>query len=353
MAAGRRAIAALAGAGLTVGLAGALTRFVRGTMTYAERDATTIAAAGFVEKQTTIDGSRVTYAEGPDNGPALLLIHGQTTDWRSWSRVLPSLAERYHVFAVDCYGHGGSAWVPEKYTAKALAADMVTFLDQVVGRPATIAGHSSGGLIAAAIAAQAPDRVRGVVLEDPPFFATLLPRAKQTFNYVTLATLAHEFLDSGEDDFVAYHLRHSAFWDLFGGLREKLQESAIAYHESHPGEPVRIFWMPPSLNELFRAMDSYDPRFGEAFYTGSFDEGFDHADTLSRITVPVAQIHVKPRYDSAGILQAAMSDDEAERARSLLADVELYRANTGHNFHFDDPRRFVRIVDDLERRVRA
>ena len=32
--------------------------------------------AGFFEKQATVDGATVNYAEGPDNGPALLLVHG-------------------------------------------------------------------------------------------------------------------------------------------------------------------------------------------------------------------------------------------------------------------------------------
>jgi pimeloyl-ACP methyl ester carboxylesterase len=97
---------------------------------------------------------------------------------------------------------------------------------------------------------------------------------------------------------------------------------------------------------------SYDPRFGDGFYTGSFDDGFDHAQTLSRISVLVAQIHVRPRYDDRGILRAAISDAEAERTRSQLKDVELYRADTGHGFHFEEPHRFDQIVSDLEQRVR-
>lgn len=32
--------------------------------------------AGFTEKQVTVDGATVNYAEGPDSGPALLLVHG-------------------------------------------------------------------------------------------------------------------------------------------------------------------------------------------------------------------------------------------------------------------------------------
>src|SRR5690606_14333560 len=99
--------------------------------------------AGFVEKDVTVGGSRIHYAEGPDNGPALLLIHGQIMDWTSYARVLPDLAEEYHVFVVDCHGHGKSDKDPRKYSARAMGRDLAQFIRQVIGEPAVVSGHSS------------------------------------------------------------------------------------------------------------------------------------------------------------------------------------------------------------------
>lgn len=51
---------------------------------------------------------------------------------------------------------GRHVWNPLTYAdrdATAMAADRVMFLKRVIGEPATVAGHSSGGLIAAGIAA--------------------------------------------------------------------------------------------------------------------------------------------------------------------------------------------------------
>lgn len=48
-----------------------------------------------------------------------------------------------------------------------------------------------------------------------------------------------------------------------------------------------------------------------------------------------------------------MSDTGAERTRSLLKDVELHRADTGHGLHLEDPDRFPQIVRDLEKRLRG
>ncbi|RVX41922.1 pimeloyl-ACP methyl ester carboxylesterase [Nonomuraea polychroma] len=338
--------------GLLVLAALAAGGYVYRNVTYAERDADGVREAGFVEKQTTVNGSLMNYAEGPDNGTPLLLIHGQSTDWRHWSRVLPDVAERYHVFAIDCYGHGKSARVPEKYTAKALAADTRQFLAQVVKEPAVVVGHSSGGLIAAVLAADAPAQVQALVLEDPPFFSSVLPRAEKTFNYVGLASSAHGFLRSGESDFTAYQIRHGAIWDLFKGAKQSMQKYALSYRKEHPREPLMIFYMPPEFNESFRAMDSYDPRFGETFYDDRFHQGFDHAATLSGIRVPAVLIHVKDLYDDKGILLAAMSTSDAQQARALLKDVRFYQVDSGHGFHFERPDEFNDIMLDLEKRLK-
>lgn len=70
---------------------------------------------------------------------------------------------------------------PEKYTARANSDDIVWFINNVVKDPVVVSGHSSGGLIAALVAATAPDMVRGLVIEDAPFFSTEPDRAPKTF----------------------------------------------------------------------------------------------------------------------------------------------------------------------------
>jgi pimeloyl-ACP methyl ester carboxylesterase len=172
--------------------------------------------AGYLEHQATVNGSVVNYAEGPNNGPALLLIHGQGTDWKSYYPALPALAASFHVFAVDVYGHGGSARVPAKYTNVAIGADLTEFISEVIGTQTIVTGHSSGGLICAWMAAHSPQWVRAVVLEDPPLLATTLPRAQSTWNWVDLASTCHGFLASGESDFVAYLVRGARIWTFFG-----------------------------------------------------------------------------------------------------------------------------------------
>ena len=67
--------------------------------------------AGFQEKNAALpDGTLLHYAEGPENGnQPLLLIHGQTGAWQDYASVLPKLCQSYHVFVLDCHGHGKSS----------------------------------------------------------------------------------------------------------------------------------------------------------------------------------------------------------------------------------------------------
>ncbi|MFZ1401387.1 MAG: alpha/beta hydrolase [Candidatus Promineifilaceae bacterium] len=325
--------------------------FVFHTMTYFKRNMSAVWRAGFAEKQVTINGSNIHYAEGPANGPPLLLVHGQAVDWQNYARVLPALADHYHVFALDCYGHGRSARVPEKYAAAALGNDLAQFIREVIGETAVVSGHSSGGLLALWLAANAPDTVRGVVLEDPPLFTTTLPRAEKTWNYVDLATTAYSFVQSGETDFVTYQVRHGKFYTLFKELQPRLTQSVLTYRAKHPHEPVKLFYMPPVMNELWRGLQTYDPQFGVSFYDGSWNDGFDQADALRHIYVPAVLIHTNWNYNEAGILMAAMDDKDAEQARTLIPDVEFVKVDSGHGFHFEKPGNFVQIMVNFLERV--
>ena len=339
-------------------LAGVLTLAVVGiggyifnNMTYFERDMAAVWRAGFVEKQVMINGSSLNYAEGPNNGPVLLLIHGQAVDWKNYAKVLPKLSQQFHVFAIDCYGHGNSARVPEKYCTVALGTDIAIFIEKVIDTPVIVSGHSSGGLLAAWLAANKPDLVQGVVLEDPPFFTSVLPRAEKSWNYVDLATTAHNFLENGETDFVSYNIIHGKFITLFKDLQPKLTADVLEYRAKHPDEAVKIYYMPPIMNEIFRGLNTYDPRFGDTFYTNSWNTGFDHAETLAKIHVPAVLIHTNWSYNADGILMAAMDDKDAERARSLINVVQFFKVDSGHGFHFEKSGEFIQILLDFKKQA--
>ncbi len=322
-------------------------------LTYADRDLERVSDAGFAEHRVTLaSGTELNYAEGPDNGPAVLLLHAQASTWESYARALPALSEEFHVYAIDVAGHGDSSSTPGRYDVHAIGQDVVGFLTNVVGVPVILSGHSSGGLIAAWVAADAPDLVSGVVFEDPPFFSTDPDRMPQQFNYVDLARPAHEFLaQDAEDDFASYYIAHNAWIGYFGGGRDSIVSYAQNHRAEHPDEPLRIWFLPPTTNESFAHMHEFDPAFADAFFTTSWQQGFDQAATLSQITQPTVLVHANWRVTDAGILEGAMTDDDAARACGLIASCTLERVDTGHGFHFEKPHDFVVLIRHVQARV--
>jgi non-heme chloroperoxidase len=111
------------------------------------------------------NGLRTHYAEGGD--PAahpLLLLHGLSDSWYSYSRVLSDLAARYHVFALDQRGHGDTDKPATGYAAAELAADALAFLDAMELPRAAVVGHSMGSEVAIELALAAPERLSALVL---------------------------------------------------------------------------------------------------------------------------------------------------------------------------------------------
>jgi pimeloyl-ACP methyl ester carboxylesterase len=305
--------------------------------------------AGFVEKQATLDdGTVLNYAESPDNGPALLLIHGQAVSWEDYAKVLPELKNYYHVYAVDCHGHGDSSKDAEKYRADLMGEDMARFIEQVIGERAVVSGHSSGGLLAAWLAGNHPEWVRGVVLEDPPFFTTEAGHVEDTFAYVDFFEPIHRYLnDEPQDDFALFYLTNSKWLTFFGDARDGIIKSAQNYRAKHPHEVLKIFYLPPSVMNMFQGLQDYDPRFGDTFYDTSWNEKYDHAETLEKIACPSVLIHTNWRYDEHGILLAAMSGEDAARAHDLIDGNVLVNVDSGHDVHFEKPDVFVQVMIDF------
>lgn len=110
-------------------------------------------------------GVRLRYAEqGDPAGEPVILLHGFSDSWFSWSRVLPLFPASWHAYALDQRGHGDSDRPGEGYGARDLAADVVAFMQAKEIRRATIVGHSMGGIVAQHVAAIAPERVGRLVL---------------------------------------------------------------------------------------------------------------------------------------------------------------------------------------------
>ena len=121
-------------------------------------------------------GVNLNYIEGPKNGSPLLLVHGNTGRWQSFSPIIHDLISNHHVFALDLRGHGKSSHVPGTYTLQNHLLDVTSFITEKMESPVTLFGMSLGGMVGLMAAAHYPKLIKSLILGDSPLTSeTLYP----------------------------------------------------------------------------------------------------------------------------------------------------------------------------------
>ena len=116
------------------------------------------------KKVQLANGVTLAYVElGNPEGEPLLLLHGYTDSSRTWSLVAPYLG-KYRLLMPDQRGHGASDAPECCYSANQYAFDAKLFMDAMGVKRAHVIGHSLGSMVAIALAAEHPDRVRSIGL---------------------------------------------------------------------------------------------------------------------------------------------------------------------------------------------
>ena len=120
------------------------------------------------KKALTANGLRLNYLEWGDAAAApVVCVHGYTGSAQAFNAPSRHFGDRVHIIAPDVRGHGESAWSPEgAYQYKDQAADLAALVDRLGLDRFTLIGTSMGGIIAMAYAAQHPERLRGLVIND-------------------------------------------------------------------------------------------------------------------------------------------------------------------------------------------
>jgi pimeloyl-ACP methyl ester carboxylesterase len=228
----------------------------------------------FTEKSVDCDGIMLNLASGPAAGPRLLFLHGVTRRWQTAVPLLPALASRWQVLALDHRGHGRSARAA-RYRVVDYVRDVVAFLNITKGE-ILLYGHSLGALTAAAAAAMAPEKVKAIVLEDPPA-PGLLAHFKGT----------------------PYHV---IFQAMRGLACKELSTADIANKLAAvqlpgPNGPVRMGDQRdmPSLLFTARCLRDLDPQVLTPLVEGGWLDEFDPAANWRKIACPVLLLRADDR----------------------------------------------------------
>jgi pimeloyl-ACP methyl ester carboxylesterase len=250
------------------------------------------------------------YAEGPSGGKPMVLLHGVTGRWQHFLSNLPEFSFRYHTYALDLRGHGKSGRTPGAYRIENYAQDVVAFLHQRVAEPAILLGHSLGAMTAIQAAADAPERVAAVVLEDPPFSSVAKPESPSRQRFSVMRDIV----------------------EMEGTFEDKMKAHAAYMKSPHDAR----------LRSRIRQLVQLDPDVLTHTVERKTFEHFRAEDVLSRITAPVLLLQGNPA------LGGALDDPEAEWILShLVHGTRVQVAEAGHDLHREHQLTFMQIVNDF------
>jgi pimeloyl-ACP methyl ester carboxylesterase len=122
------------------------------------------------------DGWVRVQVQGPNDGPAVVLIHGFGSHLGVWTSVLPAL-DGYRVLRLDLLGFGESSRLPGDYSPEGQAAAVLAAMNAAGIDEAAVVAHSMGASIALTLAEQAPERVSRLVLLAPWVYDEQVPWA--------------------------------------------------------------------------------------------------------------------------------------------------------------------------------
>ncbi len=277
-----------------------------------------------IEKTHRAGSLPLHHAEGPDHGPPLVLLHGVIRRWQDFLPILPALCFRWRVLAVDFRGHGRSGHDPDgRYRVVDYVADVVSLIEhRSPSEPVILVGHSLGAMVAAAVAAEMPGRVRAVVLEDPPF-AMMGDRIGET-SYLDL--------------FRGYR--------PFAGSRLPVPEIAAGLAEirlTPPGQtaPIRLGDARDATSLRFSAscLRQLDPAVLGPIVDGRWLDGYDVAGTLRKVACPTLLLQAD--FAAGG----ALPDDYAVEVASTIPDATHIRLpGIGHQIHGSQPEAMLRLM---------
>jgi pimeloyl-ACP methyl ester carboxylesterase len=104
------------------------------------------------------------YYETHGSGRPLILLHGGLGSGEMFGPVLPLLAERHQVIAVDLQGHGRTADIDRPLDVRLMAGDIAALIDHLHLATSDVVGYSLGGGVALQTAAKYPTKVRRLVM---------------------------------------------------------------------------------------------------------------------------------------------------------------------------------------------
>ncbi|HET7573562.1 MAG TPA: alpha/beta hydrolase [Solirubrobacterales bacterium] len=115
---------------------------------------------GVSHRRVRARGIEFHLAEAGEGTDVVLCLHGWPQHWYEWRHLMPALADRHRVLALDLRGFGWSDAPRGGYEKEALADDVLAVLDELGVERLDLVGHDWGGWIGFLLCLREPDRFK-------------------------------------------------------------------------------------------------------------------------------------------------------------------------------------------------
>jgi len=196
--------------------------------------------------------------DGDPDTSTLLLLTNAVAPSAIWNPVVPALAESHHVVRVDLLGHG----TPPRYDVATQVRRIAAVLDRLGRTRVTAVGHSSGSMLATALAEARPDLTAAVALLDmgpdltaqlpesllfrlvrTRFPGALLWRLRSPKSMARAARGTAENVRIPESWFEHLHrMTHRDFRGVMGAYRDYLEERSLPDRLRGSGLPLLVIF---------------------------------------------------------------------------------------------------------------
>jgi pimeloyl-ACP methyl ester carboxylesterase len=173
------------------------------------------------------------------DGPPLLLVHGWPENWYAWRLVMPALARRFSVIAVDQRGIGLTSKPQQGYDSATLADDLAALMDELGHQRFAVVGHDTGYIIGYALAADHRDRVARFVGAEVPGPPGVVPGPPLFLDDATNNRLWHIPFNRVDDDLIIDMVHSNA--DAYFRYEFRIQGGGVALPECAIDYYVRLY----------------------------------------------------------------------------------------------------------------
>ncbi len=242
--------------------------------------------------------------------PPVLLLSGMASDSASWQPIVAQLRQQYELILPDNRCSGRTQPMPVACSREQMVSDLIALLDALNIERVAAVGHSMGGMLGWALAAQAPERIACLISVSA--LPTALPSRVALFR--TLAGLRTEY----NEQLWFEHLYHFLFSHEFFEDPELVNQAALA-SVSYPFKQDRDAFViqANALASFQEPINLKNIRCPVSMLTGANDVLMT-ADMLREFCQQHAQINYKIIDGAAHALHWERGDEVADFILSSL-----------------------------------